>query len=351
MLLCKSLTLNTRLQLDRFFASGVGSLPHINPKDASNFVFKHLEKHIPFWPQLPKRNFKENMYVQYSQALPGVVVDINKKQIYIDTLSTDYPGQLEEMYQHCLSEDLQYFAITQDYAAGLYEFIQHPASRLQYPFIKGQIIGPFSFGLTVSDQNKKAIIYNEEFRDCLTKLLTMKALWQIKELNAHFSNSKIIICIDEPYLVSLGSSYFNVSSGIVIEILNEIIDRIHEKGAFVSLHCCGNTDWPVILGTNIDILNFDSYGYLDTLFLYRTELDNFLKRGGVIAWGAAPISSDYSLDKLEMSLKKIDEQKRYCLITPSCGLSGVREETADEIFSLTVKLAERLSASNFSKLL
>lgn len=341
--------MDTRLQLDRFFATGVGSLPHTNPTDAANFIFRHLKNHIPFWPQLPKRNFKENMYVQYSEALPGVVVDENKKRIYIDTQSADYPKKIEELYQHCLSRDLEYFAISQDYAAGFYEFIRHSECANQRPFVKGQIIGPFSFGLTVSDQNKKAVIYNEEFCDCLIKLLTMKALWQIKELNAYFPTAKIIIFIDEPYLVSLGSSYFNISSEKVREILNEIIDAIHKEGAFAGIHCCGNTDWPVILGTNIDILNFDSYGYLDTLFLYRDELDNFLKRGGVIAWGAAPISSDYSLDKLEMSLKKIDEQKRYCLITPSCGLSGVREETADEIFSLTVKLAERLSASNFSK--
>jgi hypothetical protein len=46
----------------------------------------------------------------------------------------------------------------------------------------------------------------------------------------------------------------------------------------------------VLLSTNLDILSFDAYGYLETLSLYPKELKAFLERGGILAWGIVPTS-------------------------------------------------------------
>jgi len=34
----------------------------------------HYLRDIPAWPQLPKRTFLENMYAQYSEGFPGIVI-------------------------------------------------------------------------------------------------------------------------------------------------------------------------------------------------------------------------------------------------------------------------------------
>ena len=249
------------------------------------------------------------MYVQYSQGLPGAVINQEKQTIHIDSQSPDYAKEVESLYEHYLAEDMDYFAITKDYAAGLYAFTAYESRITNHEsrvtgshIIKGHTIGPISFGLTVTDQDKKASIYNLEFRDCMVKALAMKARWQIRKLRNSSNDSRttnhesritnheprIIIFIDEPYLVSIGSSFFNIKTEDVVGMLNEVIAAIHQEGAFAGIHCCGNTDWSIVLKTGIDILNYDAYNYPDSIFLYRQDLDGFLKRGGIIAWGLSP---------------------------------------------------------------
>ena len=325
---------------------GVGSLPHANPKDACRSIFKHLKQDIPFWPQLPKRNFKENMYVQFSQMLPGVVIDEVSQKIWIDASGDDYSKSLEALYEHYLAEDLDYFAFSKDYAQGFYEFLDCLKTEPACPYIKGQIIGPVSFGLTVCAQDKKASIYNPEFRDCLVKALEMKARWQVRKLREAIDEgrgrTRIIICIDEPYLVSIGSSFFNINNEEVAAMLNDVVKAIHKEGAYAAVHCCGNTDWGIVLKTGIDILNFDAYNYLETIFIYRKELEDFLKRKGLLAFGIIPNSAQGQLPELHALLDKIGRQDNFCLVSPSCGLSGVSEERADEVLAL---------ASSFSRFL
>ena len=331
----------TPLVLNRFLAMGVGSLPHTESGLACRLIFKHLKQDIPFWPQLPKRNFKENMYVQFSQTLPGAVIDEAGQRIWIDALKDDYSQNVEALYEHYLADDLDYFAIGKDYARGFYEFLNclkaEPCS-----YIKGHIIGPISFGLTVSSQDKKASIYNLEFRDCLVKALEMKARWQVREMKSISPSSRVIICIDEPYLVSIGSSFFNIQNEEVSAMLNDVVKAIHKEGACAAVHCCGNTDWGIVLKTDIDILNFDAYNYLETIFIYREELENFLKRKGLLAFGIIPNSAQGQLPEPNALLDKIGRQDNFCLVSPSCGLSGVSEERADEVLALT---------SNFSRFL
>ena len=280
--------------------------------------------------------------MQYSQGLPGVILEKEKQNIYIDTTQESYSQDLESAYEHYLTEDFDYFAISQDYAAGLYEFLHNASLAGKSAFIKGHTIGPISFGLTVTDQNKRASIYNQEFCDCLLKVLSIKARWQIRKLRSACGAAKIIIFIDEPYLVSVGSSFFNIQQDQVKKMLNEVIAAIHQEGAFAGIHCCGNTDWSIVLKTDVDILNFDAYNYLDNLFLYREELNSFLKRHGVLAWGIVPTTIDGALPSAKVLQEKMSKQKGPCLITPSCGLSGLALQRAEEALCLASSLAKSL---------
>lgn len=354
--------MNTRLRLNKFLACGIGSLPYSSPKDACDLLFKYLGRDIPFWPQLPRRDFKENMYVQYSQGLPGAVINQEKQTIHIDPQSPDYAKEVESLYEHYLAEDFDYFAISQDYAAGLYAFT-NDGRRTTNDIIKGHTIGPISFGLTVTDRDKKASIYNQEFRDCMVKALAMKARWQVRRLRRCADDAclpagrderttddrrSVIIFIDEPYLVSIGSSFFNIKAEDVVDMLNEVIAAIHQEGAFAGIHCCGNTDWSIVLKTAIDILNYDAYNYPESIFLYRRELDAFLEKGGIIAWGIVPNNAEGPLPKAENLLGRLDKYRAYLgrpgLITPSCGLSGVSLERSEEILALTARAARCLSS-------
>jgi len=159
-----------------FLATAIGSMPHTSPELACQAVLKFLP-HLPAWPQLPKRSFHEGMYVQFGDGLPGVVEE--GERIYIDTnRDVDQPlRQLQEDYEAMAVDS---YAISRERAAGFHAFL---ASRLGNPrAVKGHITGPISCGLSITDQERKPIIYHDIFSDALAKHLRLKAAWQEKRL-------------------------------------------------------------------------------------------------------------------------------------------------------------------------
>ncbi len=329
-----------------YLATGVGSLPFVDPQAALDFVFDTFCDQIPFWPQLPKRSFYENMYVQFSERLPGVRVDESAKSIYIDTKGKNYLSELEDCFNKTQAVDLDYFAISSSYAEGLYAASKRLMVLSWQGWVKAQVIGPISLGLTLLDESKNPILHNPELSDLIPLFLSLKAAWIAKQLKAH-AKTRIIIFIDEPYLVAVGTSQCALPRAKVIEKINQVVGLIHESGAVAGLHCCGNTDWELVMDTDIDILNFDAYGYFDKLLIYEKALNSFLKRGGIPAIGIVPSSNDLQepglVDRLYKILKNHSRIfKNGILITSSCGCSGLSEDLARKAGQLCVELVQRL---------
>jgi len=327
----------------------IGSMPHTDPRKACALVTRYL-KDIPAWPQLPRRSFLENMYVQYSEGFPGVV--IGNDRIYVDT-SKDYQKPLEELYAAYLENDDSKFPVGPDYAAGLYAFLEQ--ENLSPLAVKGHVTGPLSWGLTVADDNKRAVLYHEVLGDAVPRLLKLKAAWQEKELKKISKNT--IIFVDEPYMASYGSS---VAAGPFSspEKVAEMIDEVFQGiGGIKGLHCCGNTDWSVLLKTSLDILNFDTYNYAESLTLYPDEIKKFLARGGCIAWGIVPNDAPSAeketiaalRDRLEEAIAPFTRHGlpfrdilAHSLLTPSCTLIPLGEEGAEKALELLVGLSAEM---------
>ena len=333
----------------------IGSLPHTDPRRACSLVTRFL-RDTPAWPQLPRRSFLENMYVQYSQGFPGAVVLPEEQRIYVDT-ATDFQKPLEELYAAYLDNDAGKYPVTRDYAAGLYAFLEQPG--LMPRAVKGQVTGPLSWGLTVTDQNKRSILYDDVLGDAVPKLLKLKAAWQEKELSRISRNT--IIFVDEPYMSAYGSV---VASGAFArpEKVAEMIDEVFAGiSGLKGLHCCGNTDWSVLLKTKLDILSFDAYSYAESVGLYPEEMKKFLARGGAIAWGIVPNEatsvnkeSVASLkDRLEEAMVpftrnglRFKDLLAQSLLTPGCGLAQLPEEGAEKALELLTGLSALMRRKN-----
>ena len=325
--------------------TAIGSMPHTDPAEACSQVSRYL-KDIPAWPQLPRRSPKENMYVQFSQGFPGAVV--KEDSLHIDR-SQDLDKPLEQLYAAYLENDIDQYPVSPDYAAGLHRFLA--LENLASLVVKGQLTGPVTWGLTVTDNEGKAIIYDDVLGDAVAKFLRLKAGWQEKELSKISPNT--IIFVDEPYMASFGSVSMSLSKEKVISLLEEVFAGI---GGLKGVHCCGNTDWSVLLGTSVDILSFDAYNYAQSLSLYPSEIKSFLERNGAIAWGIVP-NDEPSLaketaaslkDRLEEAMapftrkgvpfKQLIEQG---LLTPSCGLASLdTPEAAARALELLAELSE-----------
>ena len=339
----------------------VGSFPHTDPGPLCHTICEQFDK-IPSWPQLPNRGSKESMYVQYSEGLPCLVFDEEKGRIFFDTTG-DIFKPLEAFYTRFLEEDLDYFAMSEPYAAGFYAFLDHlhHEKHASLRHIKGQVTGPVSFGLMITDEKKRAILYNESLFDAVLKLCVMKARWQIRKLKP--LHPDIIIIIDEPYLSSFGSAFINITREQVVDYLNEVIGAIHEEGALAGVHCCGNTDWTILMDTKIDIINFDAYGYFQGLAIYPEQVRAFLERGGCLAWGIIPTSVEVRDHTARTILTRMEDglavlEQKGCprdfvlassLITPTCGMGALSVEFAERVLHLTVEVSKRLRATYFGE--
>lgn len=331
----------------RFWTTHLGSVPYTDARLISERLVSALD--VPAWPQLSRRTFRENMYVQYSASLPRVVLDEAREKITVDTTG-DLTPDLEAFYEHYLADDVDAFALRPEYAEGFYALCE-ALRAVPGEWVKGQVTGPISLGLTVVDQDLRSILYNDLLADVVVKNAAMIARWQVRRLREIRPN--VIIFADEPYLASFGSAFISLSREQVIAMLDEVFAAIHQEGAKAGVHCCANTDWSVLLATSVDILNLDAYSYLENLALYPAELRAFLDRGGVVAWGIVPntgeidrVTPDQLATRLWDGLRLIgaraqargvsitaEELAGRSLVAPSCGLGPTTPEIADRVLA------------------
>jgi len=325
--------------------TAIGSMPYTNPDEACSIIMKYLPD-IPAWPQLPQRSPKEDMIIQFSEGFPGVVIDGDK--IHIEP-SADFESELEQIYIDCEQDNARGYGTSTEYAAGLNAFLSKATGS---KIVKGQVTGPITWGLRVTRQDGLGILYDETLAETAAKFLRLKASWQENILREISPNT--IIFVDEPYLVSLGSVFTPIPEEKVPILLEEVIKGI--KGV-KGLHCCGNTNWSVLLDTAIDILSFDAYNYASSLSTHSDKVKSFLERGGSIAWGIVPNEEEAlakeslpSLrDRMEEAMApftrdgvKFRQLIAQGLITPSCGLESLSPEAASQALELTAKLSRDL---------
>ncbi|MFH2129983.1 MAG: hypothetical protein ABIK68_06385 [bacterium] len=348
--------------IPRFMATMIGSMPHLDAATAVETVLSTMLE-APAWPQLPQTGLHEQMEVQYSEGLPCVVIDEEKSRMYFDTAG-DYSEPFAGFYESYITAmdpdegdgDCSSMAISPAFAAGMVALENRlQATGAHYPFLKVQTTGPCTVALSTVDENKRAIYYNEEFRDVIVKALAMKCRWQIQKF-APFADT-IICFIDEPILSAFGSStYVSVTREDIVALLGEVIEAIHADQALAGVHCCGNTEWSILVDAGVDILNLDAYEFRESITIYPDAIRAFLDRGGTIAWGIVPTSTAIRnetvtslADRLERTItelaaKGIDKEKiiRQSMITPSCGTGSMAPEDAERVFRMTGELSEYL---------
>ncbi len=350
----------------KFLATAIGSLPHLDPAKAVDVVLENIPE-APIWPQIPRLGLNEQMEVQYSEGMPNVVIDRAKGRMYFNT-STDYSETFAAFYEAYMAAaeagvgagDFSSMAISLEFSKGIYAL----ESRLKVeekkrPFVKVQTTGPCSFALTVTDENKRAIYYNEEFRDVIIKALAMKCRWQLQKFKPYAE--QMICFIDEPILSAFGSStYVSVKREDVVAHLKEVIDAVHVEGGLAGIHCCGNTEWSILIDAGVDILNFDAFGFGETIAMYPQAVKVLLERGGAIAWGVVPTSAairEQTTDKLvahfekmvdSLASKGIDKKLilEQAIITPSCGTGSLEVADAERVFQTLRSVSQSLRAKH-----
>jgi len=332
----------------------IGSLPLTDHREAMELILASTPE-IPLWPQLPA-NPLEGMLNQFIEGLPCVTEDGGRT--YFNINAPEFEGAQLQFYEEYLqvADDpaallASRFQISQARAAGLYQLAATIRDRQGFSAVKGQITGPFTLLSGLKDQDGRLGYYDPTIRDMVVKHIAMKAAWQVRFLK-EAADLPLLLFIDEPALAGLGSSAFiSITKDDIAADLAEVVDAVHLAGGLAGIHVCANTDWGLLLGSEIDIISFDAYNFFDRFITCRNDIRSFLDRGGIIAWGIIPTSEEEHINREipDTLVARWEEQAAMLadppwdvsaligrtLITPSCGTGSLSMASTRRVLSLT----------------
>lgn len=332
-----------------FAATGIGTLPHIDAAAAVGDVLARL-KEMPYWPQLPQADPCEDMSPQYAPALaPLLASQAGSRQVEaFGSLSRE--EALAGFYERLLVGPRESFGLTPDCAAGFFAFVETvgQADADAFPWLKGHVTGPVTMGLGVPGEDGKALLYDDEVAEALAQGLGAAAAAQVEQMAP--LGRPALIFIDEPGLSGFGSAFTPIARERVLELLGATFATARERAEMViGVHCCGNTDWALLVEAGADVLNLDSDSYGEHLLLYPEAVAQLLDRGGAVAWGAVPTSEFQGTEtasglweNLRGLLNALEDKgldrallASQALVTPACGMGGLDLEDSLAILELT----------------
>lgn len=360
--------------------TGIGSLPFCSdnaPDDAVNFVFDYCGD-FPFWPQLPHFKAEENMTCQFLKGFSGAEFNKKYRKFYLNNENKDFINNskiIQDDFEIITSsnsifeyeEILNKYSITPPHSSTIDVFLKKIKNLNKKPeLIKGTITGPFTLSTSLYDKNDKFIYHDKDIRKIIAKFLALKALWQVKEFKKVSNNSMPVIFIDEPSLSKLDSPLcVDMKKEDITAILKIVSDEIQKFGGLSGVHCCGKTDWDMIIQSETNIINFDAYSYSENILKYSNSIKHFLQYGGFLAFGIIPTLDEKALlnlddkklyEKLQNSIdalsKNIDKTLilKQSFITPGCGCSSLSIDLSKKTMALAKELSAALKKENEVKI-
>jgi len=324
--------------------TAMGIMPHT---DIERAIEVALSLDIPFWPQLPKVSYFEDMYVQALENFPGARIDVNNQKIHFNLphFYEELPSYFEK------ADDPQTFRLTKEFSLVYHRFLEKDLSR--YSAIRGQMISPISLGLKIVDENQKSIIYHDEVKEVLFDFIQKKVNQQYEELRE--KNTNAFVWVDDPGLALI----FSALSGYNEFQAKTDLDRFLEgvKGP-KGVHLCAKPDWDFLLKSKMEILSFDSFN-CGVVIVNYPSLKEFVDRGGIVSWGIVPTypelleqeTIDSLMERLEtfwedLSRKGVDQEKllRQSLLAPAtCNLLNPdKEKTVEKAFEVLKDLSRKI---------
>jgi hypothetical protein len=320
-------------------------LPHTDVDRALDLA---LTLDIPFWPQLPRLNYFEDMYVQAGEHFPGIIVNMENRTV---RFSMDrFISQLEDTLSKF--DTPAYFDISENFSSVYHRFLALDVS--DRPAIRGQLEGPISFGFNVLDQDERPILFDDTVRPFMMEFMAKRVNVQLDRLQK--KNPNAFMFIDEPglqFLFSAMSGYGDIQAKKDLDLFFSMVNR--PRG----IHLCGNPDWDFLLNLDLDILSLDVYTNGEVFASYAKSIQKFLDKGGILAWGIVPTNFEpfekESMKSLERQLESnwtVLEKKgidRQYLVTRSllapatcCLVNPDKEKTVESAYKMIKNLSETL---------
>lgn len=272
-------------------------------------------------------------------------VDKEKSGVYFQLAGRE--NELAGFYERCSSGVLDQFAISPDVDPGLFRFAESYWGKLprNLRLIHFSLRGPYTFGLMAKGEDGAAAFYNDTLRDLIVKQLAMKIRWRETKIKELFPGVQTMVVLGEPSLSVFTSAVGCGSWEAIKNALSEVLDAVQ---GISCIHCCSNFDWPLLMDTGADCINFDAYQHGDSMCLYPHEVERFLLRGGSLAWGIVP-TANIARETPETIVARLEHQMQAVVsrgvdrqlllnsswITPSCAPGLMSRDLMKRVYSTT----------------
>lgn len=332
-----------------FSTLGIGSVPFVEGENACEKIFQCWG--IPFWPQHPARDLRENVVFQFLKGFPGLAIAQGKaafdKEAYRKG-KREYQSRLAAVFS---GGNFISFEPDADWALGYAQMktLLRAGAGEEKPVLKLQVTGPGTIWSSFFKGENLGEL-SEEIQKLLVRTLTASGLGQIQRIQSEKKTP--LMLIDEP-LIS------NDLSGI-----QGMIENFRKAGALVGLHLCSSAGWGGLSRLEIDLFHFDLSLHSEPDEYARDFLRGFIKNGKWIAWGVVPtkmgdrlldpensairplfLKKDYSGELLSVAEKltstdlSLEEILNHSLLAPACG-TGILMPSEDEAVFASLKLTQ-----------
>lgn len=328
-----------------------GDLPHRGAAQALELSRRYAGALLA-WPQLPQRSFREQSFVQSAIGFPGLVIDAARSRIHVDRSTAE--RELDRLALAYLEGDIEYAALGPDDAAGLDELMRQGDSLRGTLALKGQLLGPISLAAQITDDRQRPLIYNDTFFDAVAQHLRLRAAWQEARLSELLDPT--IICLNEPFLETVGLPFLPLDWEIARDQLDEVLGGITScKAIFAG----GAVDWAEVLQTTVELIIVDAHDHGDSLVAAATALATFLEHDGIVGLGMVPADEEALshttaegliervaglLGELERAGVAPERLLRQAVVSTSDTLSRLAVAPAERALQLVAELSERLRA-------
>ncbi len=307
--------------------TGVGSLPYADPAEAAAAALA-LHPELPAAPQLPNRSPAESMLAQVAVGMRGVAVSGTGLRIEGNVGPVPEGAPL----------DLAAWA-------GTLAFLDAASTRVGP--VKVQVTGPVTLGLAlVAAGAPVAPAFQAAAATVASRVRALRVA-----VDERSPGVTPLVVLDEPGMAAAARPDFPLRPDDTIDLLSGALAAVGH-GARTGVHCCGPTDWRLILAAGPDLVSVpvdcvdggDGPGF-----------STFLDRGGWIAWGVVPTDRPIAdrfathwrrLSRLwgELGRSGCDPARlrTQALLTPACGLAHHRPEQVPRVFGLVRQVAERV---------
>lgn len=308
---------------------GMGPLPYRDLQAAAAFALHGTA--VPTIPTLPRRSPAEGLVVQALIGIDGVTVG-QYGAISVDVARIDPVNAVHTDVHH-------------DAFAALRAFLAVAPADLA--LVKWQLVGPVTLGMALL----RAGVPEATAFDVAVRAVRSHLQHLLDTVGAALPLARQVVFIDEPDLVHLTDPAFPLAPDTAIDLVSGALAAI-EGRAVSGLHCCGDADWSSLLAAGPNVLALPVHASVVEAAGY---LQQFLERGGVVAWGAVTVEgpipttaerpwrrlSDLWCELVQRGCDPVALRKQ-SMVSTECGLGTHTPAVAERVTAIVAELGRRV---------